>query len=244
MCLPVRVYPVTSNLSRRSSSGDELASHGTTLLEWVRLIQAGVHRDMNQLRSASSSESTFLDRRRALDSLVRGALPTLADFCFVYVEAGRSISCIACGHVSSGGARLVRALTRSYAIRVSDPASAVAQVFRTGRPLLRTGIHLDRSGVDDTSGGVADLHRRLAARSALVVPIEISGKVRGALSLCYSQSGRSYGARELVAARRLASGIARALGVPRVRDGSFRLPAAARHPGQGTPIRRRVASRN
>jgi GAF domain-containing protein len=58
---------------------------------------------------------------------------------------------------------------------------------------------------------VADLHRRLACRSALVLPIRVGETVTGAVSLCYAGSGRTYGASDLADARRIAREIARAV---------------------------------
>jgi GAF domain-containing protein len=58
---------------------------------------------------------------------------------------------------------------------------------------------------------VTELHRRLAPTSALVVPIVHDTRVLGALSLCYSHSGRAYAARHVAAAERLAARIARSL---------------------------------
>jgi GAF domain-containing protein len=55
---------------------------------------------------------------------------------------------------------------------------------------------------------VLDLHRQLAATSALVVPIEGSRAPAGALVLGYSTSARRYSARDLAVARNLAQQVA------------------------------------
>jgi GAF domain-containing protein len=130
--------------------------------------------------------------------------------------------------------------------RRDDAGSTVAQVIRTGHPILRSDIPAEslRLSTGVKADPVADLHRRLATRSVLAVPIRLGERVLGAVSLCYSDSGRSYVARDVPAATRLAMRIARVLTSVRVPDATVGLRPAARHPRQGTTIRRRVAARN
>jgi GAF domain-containing protein len=189
------------------------------------------------------SATTIEPHRGAIQRLLRSALPTLADFCFVFLATGPTIVCIAGVHTTREGTRLARALCRVYRVRRSDRTSTVAQVIRTSAPIIRTDIHTDppRLAHDDI---VAHLHRQLAPRSALAVPISVRARVLGALSLCYSHSGRSYVARDIPAAADLATRIARLLTRDRAPDATLGLRAATGHARQGTTIRRRVAARN
>ena len=167
---------------------------------------------MNQRVPSTPPISTATARaaRRAIEQIARGAVPALADFAMVFVVAGRSVVGIASAHTSPGGERLLRALRRVYRVRREDLHSTVAQVVRTGRPSLRREI-LNENHSHAPRGSVADLHRRLACRSALVLPIRVGETVTGAVSLCYAGSGRSYGASDLADARRIAREIARAV---------------------------------
>ena len=167
---------------------------------------------MNERVRSTPPISTATGRaaRRAIEQIARGAVPALADFAMVFVVAGRSVVGIASAHVSPGGERLLRALRRVYRVRREDLHSTVAQVVRTGRPSLRRDI-LNENHSHAPPGSVADLHRRLACRSALVLPIRVGETVTGAVSLCYAGSGRSYGASDLAYARRIAREIARAV---------------------------------
>jgi len=151
--------------------------------------------------------------RTTMEQIVRRAVPALADFAVVFVVDGVSIVGIASAHVSPGGQRLLRALRRVYRVGRDDLQSTVAQVVRMGRPSLRRDIqHEDHSRAP--RGSVADLHRRLACRSALVLPIRVGETVTGAVSLCYAGSGRTYSASDLVCARHIAREMARAVGPP------------------------------
>jgi GAF domain-containing protein len=198
---------------------------------------------MNRTPSAHGRVSaTALEAgRRIVERYAREAVPALADFCLVHLAAGRTIRCIAATHATRSGTRTVRALMATHRIRQDDRVSTVAHVIRTGRAALRTAIQPERT--DEGPDRVTDLHRRLAPTSALVVPIQQHTHVVGAVSLCYSQSGRSYRARDIAAARRLASRIAAALSTPTI-NATPGLHAAARHTGQGPSLRRRVAARN
>jgi GAF domain-containing protein len=199
-----------------------------------------------------SPASFFTDARRgarltAIRRLVRGAVPALADFSLFYIPHGSIISCVACAHSTPTGARVLRAFVRAYHLRRNDRGSTVAEVIRTARPIVRKDIAVEFEASRFSPNQreiVAKLHRRLAARSAIVVPVLGRGSVFGALTLCYSQSDRSYGARDVHAATRLAARIAGALTGDQGVDATVRLRAAARDARPGSPLRRRVAARN
>ena len=155
---------------------------------------------------------------KAVERTARDAIPNIADFCLVHVVDGTSIPCVAAHHISREKQTRLRALMRSLRIRRNDLVSSVAQVIRTKRPLLRTRVYEDPSAALRRTGKtrpgrgqVTELHRRLAPCSVLVVPIMAGSAVLGALSLCYSESRRSYATRHLGPAKRLALKIANAL---------------------------------
>jgi GAF domain-containing protein len=179
--------------------------------------------------------------------VVRNAVPRIADFSLLYVVDGGFVVCAASAHATRDGDRLVRTLGRVHRVKRSDAVSSVAQVTRTGQPLLRTRIRLDARRADtpaDNKSLVAELHRRLAPRSALVVPVIANDMVLGAISLCYSESGRRYTSRDLPAASQVAREIGRLLSKFVLRDATIRLRPAARGARQGAALRRRVVSRD
>jgi GAF domain-containing protein len=179
--------------------------------------------------------------RYAIRRSARQAVPAIADFCLVHLVCGRTIRCIAGSHSTRQGARIIRELMKTHRIRPGDRDSTVAHVVRTRRATLRTDIHPDRDMA--RAGGVADLHRRLAPTSALVVPIVHHGAVLGALSLCYSHSGRSYTSRHVASAQRLASRIADTVIPTAAVHAGAGLRTAARTAGNGSALRRRATPR-
>ena len=195
-----------------------------------------------QVRSTPQIATADRAAHRSIREIARRTVPALADFAMVFMVAGRSIVGIASVHISPAGDRLLRALQRIYRIRRDDLQSTVAQVVRTGRPSLRRSIQYD--GQPAPRGSVADLHRRLACRSALVLPIHIGATVAGAVTLCYAGSGRTYATGDLADAQRVARAIARTVLLPVPHAPAPRLRAAVGDARRHTSIRRRVAPRN
>jgi hypothetical protein len=177
-----------------------------------------------------------------MQEITRHCVPALADFAMVFMVAGRSIVGVASAHATPAGDRLLRALRRIYRIPRDDLRSTVAQVIRTGRPALRKSIQLDWQPA--RRGSVADLHQRLACRSALVSPISIGPSVAGAVTLCYAGSGRAYTSADLAGAERVARAIARTIPLPLPHAATPRLRAATGDARRQTTVRRRVAARN
>jgi transcriptional regulator with GAF, ATPase, and Fis domain len=170
----------------------------------------------------------------------RAAVPRLADFYFVHVTTPRTLRCVAAGHRARKFARDMRAMVGTCPIRRDDLASTAAFVVRSGKPALRRGIYRD----NDHARGSASLmlQRRLAPTSALVVPVMADHQVLGALSLCYSHSGRSHGPQHVPLAQRLAARIAAALTA--ASHAASRLRSATRHARQRTALRQRMGTRD
>jgi len=179
---------------------------------------------------------------KPVQQVVRRCVPALADFAVVFVVTGRSIIGIAAAHANPAGEKLLRDLRRVYRVRTDDLRSTVAQVVRTGRPALRRSI-VHEGAPHAPRGSVADLHYRLACRSALVIPLRVGGTVTGAVSLCYAGSGRTYATSDVAGARRVARDIERAA-LPPLPHAAPRLRAPIGDARRPAPVRRRVVPRN
>jgi GAF domain-containing protein len=183
-------------------------------------------------------KATMSARRANLAA--RRAFPRLADFYFIHVATARTLRCVAAGHRARSFARDMRAMVGTRPIRRDDLASTAAFVVRSGKPALRPGLYRDDDGARRSASAM--LHQKLGATSALVVPVMRDDEVLGALSLCYSHSGRSHGPQHVRLAQRLASRIAAALTA--ASHAASRLRSAARHARQGAAIRQRMGPRN
>lgn len=145
-----------------------------------------------------------------LRALARTAVPAIGDFCLIFLRDGRALRCAAGAHVAAGGDALLRSFARTYRITIDDPMSTVARAMRTGRPQLRTRIARE-DHAPAAACPVHALHSRLACCSAVVVPIGAGPRVRGAVSLCYSTSGRQHAPQDIAAARHIAAAAEQAL---------------------------------
>jgi GAF domain-containing protein len=164
---------------------------------------------MNQFRS---DVVRIADRPRDtpqyVERVARAAVPALADFCLVYLLDGGQLRCVASAHATRAGDRLLRELHKVYRITRNDRESTVAQVVRLRRPSLRAEIRPEYQSPDQSVTGLArvvDIHRQLAVRSALVVPIEGRSGVLGAVAFSYAQSGRHYKPADVPVAVRVAN---------------------------------------
>jgi transcriptional regulator with GAF, ATPase, and Fis domain len=196
---------------------------------------------MNRAQGAHQRRpSTLASQQRVINRAAREALPRLADFCLVHIATPRTLRCVAACHCATHFSRDMRTLVSARPIRRDDLVSTVAAVVRSRKPALRTPIYYDDDAVARST--VARLHRKLAPTSALVVPLVSDGMVLGALSLCYSQSGRAHARHQVPIAERLAARVAAVLVA--AGHAASRLHAAARHARQKRPFRRRLAARN
>jgi GAF domain-containing protein len=201
---------------------------------------------VHQFRSATPSFATShsVVAVRLINHALRSALPSLGDFGFVHVRAGRAITGIAAAHSRGERTHLARALMRAHRLQIGDPHSAVAQVIRTGAPVIRLDIRPDTASPDGPprAARTSQLLRQLAPRCAVVVPITVRGIVLGAVSLCYAESGRRYTQAAVAPAARLALQIGSMLKAAAA-SAAPRLDAVTPHERHGTIVRRRVALR-
>jgi GAF domain-containing protein len=167
---------------------------------------------MNQFPSEVTrrldGDGTF---HRMLERIARRAVPAIGDFCLIYLLEHGHLRCAASAHVTREGERLLRALNRIYRLTPDDPLSTVARAVRTGRSQLRTEIPETQGRFAHERPRVVEIHRRLAARSAIVVPIRADREIMGALTLSYSESGRAYSSRDLRPVERIGRDIGTAL---------------------------------
>ncbi len=156
------------------------------------------------LADASRFVASLKQHPQFLGQAIRACVPGLADFGLVYLVDHDALRCGASAHTTAAGARLLRTLNRIYKLRRNDRDSTVAQVVRIGRPALRKRIRREETPGDPSAAPVFELHRRLGAHSALVVPIHGRDRVLGALALAYAESKRQYSRDDVPVAEHIA----------------------------------------
>ena len=136
--------------------------------------------------------ASSLDYEQTLQHVARLAVPTLADWCVVDLVDGRGeIEQVAVAHVDPERVKHARELRRRYPVGRDDP-DGVALVIREGRTTLVQDVTdemLVAAARDEEH--LAHL-RALGLRAGITVPLEVTGRVIGALTLVLTGENRRF----------------------------------------------------
>ncbi|WP_223637805.1 PAS domain-containing sensor histidine kinase [Corallococcus sp. EGB] len=141
-----------------------------------------------------------LSSRTTLATVAALAVPALADWCAVAcLDGSGRIQRMEHAAADPRMAERLRALEAASGPESVLPASLIAAVRRTGRPVL-----LPEPGADAGDAAPWEPLRPLAPRSAILVPLRGRERDLGVLLLATSEASRRYGAREQAQAEELA----------------------------------------
>jgi PAS domain S-box-containing protein len=144
------------------------------------------------LDESARTLASSLDYEQTLQHVARLAVPTLADWCGVDVVDGRGeIQQVAVAHLDPEQVRIAREFRRRYPVSVSDPGG-VAAVIRDGTTNLVQDVTDEMLVAAARDEEHLELLRRLGLRSGLIVPLEVTGRVIGALTLVLSDQARRF----------------------------------------------------
>lgn len=160
------------------------------------------------LAEAGAVLDASLDAETTLVRLAELVVPHMADWCIIDLLERKMIRRVAGVHCDPGKRELIEELRDSYP---PDPDSAQlsARVLRSGVAELHRGIDaetLRELAVDD---GHARLLRRLGIRSCMTVPLQVRGRLLGAISFVCDE--RDYDEFDFTLAQEIANRAARAL---------------------------------
>jgi PAS domain S-box-containing protein len=164
------------------------------------------------LAHASEAFASSLEYEATLATVVRLAVPHVADWCSVEIvdEHTRTPARLAVAHVDPTKVALAEQLRRRYP---HDPESqqGVPHVLRTGQSELYEDIPdalVERAARDAEHLAIL---RQLGLRSAMIVPITTLGRTFGAITFVATESSRRYGRHDLAMAEDLARRAAMAI---------------------------------
>jgi PAS domain S-box-containing protein len=144
------------------------------------------------LDQAARRLSSSLDYEQTLQEVARLAVPTLADWCAVdLLDSRGEIEQVAVAHVDPSRVTYARELRRRYPIARDDP-DGVPLVIREGRTTLVQDVTDEMLVAAARDEEHLEHLRALGLRSGLVVPLEVAGRVIGALTLVLSGEGRRF----------------------------------------------------
>ncbi len=215
---------VSTNPERRFGPGDvglaeELAGRAALPLDNARLYEA--ERRAREEAESSLERLTFLaqaseilaaslDAGDTLAAVARLAVPRLADWCLVdLLEDDGSIRQSAVAHVDPAKERLSRELRARYPPARGTPRArgtphALWQVLLTGQPVLAEVITEEELRGRARNEEHLQMLLDLGIRSHMILPLTARGRILGAISFVFGQSGRRYTEADLTLALELA----------------------------------------
>jgi len=152
------------------------------------------------------------DRASIMRRVTQAAVPRLGDWCALYVvEDPAQPPVVEVAHADPTLAGLARQLQAAMPWDLAK-ARGVARVIRTGRPALFPEIDdALLAGWTPAPDSAVDLVRRLALRSAVMVPLARHDQVFGAMLFVLGEGERRYGPEDLTLAQALAGRVASSL---------------------------------
>ena len=181
-----------------ADSGVPIRDQNAEMLGVVLVFRDASAERRAELQSAFLAEiaivlASSLDYKETLARVAGMVVPRFADWCVVdVVEEGASAPLqVAVAHKDPEKVAMAHAWATRYP-QPADSSRGAPNVMRTGRSELYPDIPDELLVRRATSEEHLALLRSLQLRSAVVVPIADGAKVRGAMTLVWSDSGRRY----------------------------------------------------
>ncbi|HYH84090.1 MAG TPA: PAS domain S-box protein [Pyrinomonadaceae bacterium] len=196
----LRVATALANLSSAAIGSAELYDEQRRLRAEA---QAAEWRS-NFLAEASSLLSSTLDYEVTLSRVARLSVPDLADWCAVDIsEEDKSVRRLAVAHVDPAKVEWAHEMQKRYPPDMDAPRG-VPQVLRTGVSEIYPEINDEMLVVGAKDEEHLKLMRDIGFSSAMIVPLLIHGRTLGVVTFITAESGRRYGAQDLILAEALA----------------------------------------
>ena len=154
------------------------------------------------LGEASAILASSLDYETTLRSVSELAVARLADWCVVYVQDEDGLRPLGVAHADPSKTPLVEELQRKYPFS-EERSRTVAEVARTGRPILVPEITDEMLAESAPDEEYLDAVRGLGFRSAIVAPMRATGEILGVIVFVSSTRGRRFGEPDLALAEEL-----------------------------------------
>jgi PAS domain S-box-containing protein len=156
------------------------------------------------LAEASEVLVSSLDYEATLKRIAELVVPRLADWCAVdMVTDERTIRRLAVAHEDPAKVELALEVERRYPQTLAD-REGVAKVIRTGEPEMYPNIPDELMALIARDAEHLKILRDLGLRSAMIVPLMVQGRARGAITFVSAESGRHYAESDLAFAQDLA----------------------------------------
>ena len=201
-------------------------------LERERLMQQAVeaaaadrvHRERIEFLAQVSEELALAENHHELVArVVAAAVPRLGDWCSMHLlTPGSAELQVEVAHVDPEMVAYARELQERFPY---DPAAptGVAAVIRTGRAEFYPDITAEILDDLNLTTEEREILRRLAFRSAIVVPLKKNGRILGAMQFVMTESSRRYTHDDLALASAVADRISSSLEFRRISEQQTRI---------------------
>jgi PAS domain S-box-containing protein len=196
-----RPHTVASCYPVRTDTGSVL---GVSVVVVDISVQRASEERARFLANASRVLSESLDHDETLSQVARLAVPTLADWCVVYMlEEDGEIARIAMEHANPSHQDLREEMQRDHRIN-PRATTGVPEVIRSGTSILRNDASPTMLAADSVEpSALSDLLEPLAVHAWMCVPMTVRGRTIGAVSFMATEAERSYDEADLALAEEL-----------------------------------------
>jgi GAF domain-containing protein len=173
-----------------------LAMFAATCAQTLERVRARAEANDSSMKlaflvQASTELASSLDYRATLATVARLAVPALADWCAVQVVDDGVLRTLAVMHADPEKVAMAERLQHRYAPDL-EARTGIANVIRTGESALYPEVTDEMLVAGSRDDEYLALARTLQLRSALTVALAVRGRVLGALTLIWAESGRKY----------------------------------------------------
>jgi PAS domain S-box-containing protein len=174
-----------------------------TIIEDITAVKRSSLR-MEFLAQVGKILASSLDYQQTLRNVAGLAVPQIADWCAVDLfdqEGGREP--VAVAHVDPAKLQMAERL-RAYEPQELDPEQGLGRVRQTGQSLLYPRISDELVAAVAVDAEHLRLLRAVGIRSVLIVPMKVSNRTIGVLTMVNAESGRTFDQGDLEFAEQIA----------------------------------------
>lgn len=143
------------------------------------------------LAGVKSILTSIIDYDQILEKIAASAIPYLADGCMVDILEGDQIKRIVTKHRIPAIQKLMEELQNKYPPTMNSP-QPTARAIRTGRGELLKNVNHDVIKAHTFNEEHSEYIQRIGIKSHIAIPLQIRGKVIGALNLFISETRPPY----------------------------------------------------
>jgi PAS domain S-box-containing protein len=155
-----------------------------------------IEREQGFLAEMSTVLDRTLDYQATLQSIVELLVPTLADYCIIYlVDTDGVYKQVAARHREPDKTQMLMRLNQTYTLDDTSSRSEAVQVLRSRKPILQAAATPPDALLDNPEA--LAIYRQLAPVTYMLIPLNAYGKVLGTIMLATAGSGRRYDASDL-----------------------------------------------